>query len=345
MKVTNKALATVFLLAGAGVDAASTIKSAVAGLALLSAGVHACLGQACITQNNCCEGYTCCLLNDPIGGGSRPGCCTDFGSGPGPSPPRDKSTPIASAKVVGSDAGYCEGIADRGIANTTAGCDANYVLNAAVYPDGSVKGKAVDVFALAVDLFGLADNGAILVAGDVSCLNFFEVADGEDAGSYAVASGIIEQGPEIILNLPYVSAAKINSTGSFYYRGYGFGDPNVTCDDFDETFLSSSRFKSPHKTGTFEINPPVAASEGCDELNVKQCRKTNGCKWVGDQDVGECVSKDDDGFGLLRTNSLAQEEAPVTKAEMKEESNSSNRAGLKMMSGMLVGLFLAMWDV
>ena len=66
---------------------------------------------------------------------------------------------------------------------------------------------------------------------------------------------------------------------------------------------------------------------------------------MGDQDVGECVSKDDDGFGLLRTNSLAQEEAPVTKAEMKEESNSSNRAGLKMMSGMLVGLFLAMWDV
>ena len=179
----------------------------------------------------------------------------------------------------------------------------------------------------------------------MSCLKFFEVADGEDAGSYAVASGIIDQGPEIILNLPYVSAAKINSTGSFYYRGYGSNDPNVTCDDFDETFLSSSRFKSPHKTGTFEINPPVVASEGCDELNVKQCRKTNGCKWVGDQDVGECVSKDDDGFGLLRTNSLAQEEAPVTKAEMKEESNSSNRAGLKMMSGMLVGLFLAMWDV
>ena len=312
MKVTNKALATVFLSAGAGVD-----------------GVE---------------------FTGPIG--------WSFSSGPGPgqSPPRDKSTPIGSVKVVGSDAGYCEGIADQGIANTTAGCDANYVLNAAVYPDGSVKGKTVDVFALLVDLFDLADNGAILVAGDVSCLNFFEVADGEDAGSYAVASGIIEQGPEIILNLPYVSAAKINSTGSFYYRGYGFGDPNVTCDDFDETFLSSSRFKSPHKTGTFEINPPVAASEGCDELNVKQCRKTNGCKWVGDQDVGECVSKDDDGFGgggqswgagLARTNSLAQEEAPVTNAEMKEESNSnsSNRAGLKMMSGMLVGLFLAMWDV
>ena len=309
MKVTNKALVTVFLLAGAGVDAALD-------------------------------------LTQDIG----------FRSGPGPSPPRDKSiTPIGSAKVVGSDAGFCEGIADRGIANTTAGCDANYVLNAAVYPDGSVKGKAVDVFALAVDLIDLdlADTGAILVAGDVSCLNFFEVADGEDAGSYAVASGIIEQGPEIILNLPYVSAAKINSTGSFYYRAYGFCDPNVTCDDFDETFLSSSRFKSPHKTGTFEINPPVVASEGCDELNVKQCRKTNGCKWVGDNDVGECVSKDDDGFGLVggagvwpfTANSLAQEEAPVTKAEMKEESNSSNRAGLKMMSGMLVGLFLAMWDV
>ena len=59
-----------------------------------------------------------------------------------------------------------------------------------------------------------------------------------------------------------------------------------------------------------------------------------------------------DGFGLtvgpLPATSLAQEEAPVTKAEMKEESNSansSNRAGLKMMSGMLVGLFLAMWGV
>ena len=78
-----------------------------------------------------------------------------FASGPGPSPPRDKSTPIGSVKVVGSDAGFCEGISDRGIANTTAGCDANYVLNAAVYPDGSVKGKAVDVFALAVDLFDL----------------------------------------------------------------------------------------------------------------------------------------------------------------------------------------------
>ena len=178
----------------------------------------------------------------------------DFRSGPGPSPPRDKSTPIGSVKVVGSDAGLCEGISDQGIANTTAGCDANYVLNAVVYPDGSVKGKTVDVFALelVVDLFG--DNGAILVAGDVSCLKFFEVADGEDAGSYAVASGIIEQGPEIILNLPYVSAAKINSTGSFYFAGYGIGDPNVTCDDFDETFLSSSRFKSPHRTGTFEIN-------------------------------------------------------------------------------------------
>ena len=222
----------------------------------------------------------------------------DFRSGPGPSPPRDKSTPIGSVKVVGSDAGYCEGISDQGIANTTAGCDANYVLNAAVYPDGSVKGKAVDVFALAVDLFG--DNGAILVAGDVSCLKFFEVADGEDAGSYAVASGIIEQGPEGILNLPYVSAAKINSTGSFYFAGYGIGDPNVTCDDFDETFLSS-RF-GPHRTGTFEINPPVVASEGCDELNVKQCRKTNGCKWVGDNDVGECVSKDDDGFGIVASD-------------------------------------------
>ena len=295
MKVTNKALATVFLSAGAGVDAIF------------------------------------------------------FASGPGPSPPRDKSTPIGSVKVVGSDAGYCEGISDQGIANTTAGCDANYVLNAAVYPDGSVKGKAVDVFALelVVDLFDFADNGAILVAGDVSCLKFFEVADGEDAGSYAVASGIIEQGPEGILNLPYVSAAKINSTGSFYYRGYGSDDPNVTCDDFDETFLSSSRF-GPHRTGTFEINPPVVASEGCDELNVKQCRKTNGCKWVGDNDVGECVSKDDDGFGGSGKRfgeSLAQEEAPVTKAEMKEESNSSNRAGLKMMSGMLVGLLLAMWEV
>ena len=296
MKVTNKALATVFLLAGAGVD-----------------------------------GTTHGII---------------YFSGPGPSPPRDKSTPIGSVKVVGSDAGYCEVIADRGIANTTAGCDANYVLNAAVYPDGSVKGKAVDVFALAVDLFDLADNGAILVAGDVSCLKFFEVADGEDAGSYAVASGIIEQGPEGILNLPYVSAAKINSTGSFYFAGYGFNNPNVTCDDFDETSLP--KFKSPHKTGTFEINPPVVASEGCDELNVKQCRKTNGCKWVGDNDVGECVSKDDDGFGGVNpgtATSLAQEEAPVTKAEMKEESNSSNRAGLKMMSGMLVGLFLAMWDV
>ena len=167
MKVTNKALATVFLSAGAGVDGTT---------------------------------------HGPIA----------FASGPGPSPPRDKSTPIGSVKVVGSDAGYCEGISDQGIANTTAGCDANYVLNAAVYPDGSVKGKAVDVFALAVDLFDLADTGAILVAGDVSCLKFFEVADGEDAGSYAVASGIIDQGPEIILNLPYVSAAKINSTGSFY---------------------------------------------------------------------------------------------------------------------------------
>ena len=308
MKVTNKALATVFLLAGAGVDGTT---------------------------------------HGPIDFRILAG----FASGPGPSPPRDKPTPIGSAKVVGSDAGYCEGISDiisdQGIANTTAGCDANYVLNAAVYPDGSVKGKTVDVFALelVVDLFG--DNGAILVAGDVSCLKFFEVADGEDAGSYAVASGIIEQGPEIILNLPYVSAAKINSTGSFYYRGYGSDDPNVTCDDFDETFLSSSRFKSPHRTGTFEINPPVVTSEGCDELNVKQCRKTNGCKWVGDNDVGECVSKDDDGFGIMTfaATSLAQEEAPVTKAEMKEESNSSNRAGLKMMSGMLVGLFLAMWDV
>ena len=303
MKVTNKALATVFLLAGAGVDGTTHVPIDFRILAV-------------------------------------------FASGPGPSPPRDKSTPIGSVKVVGSDAGYCEGIADRGIANTTAGCDANYVLNAAVYPDGSVKGKAVDVFALAVDLFDLADTGAILVAGDVSCLKFFEVADGEDAGSYAVASGIIDQGPEIILNLPYVSAAKINSTGSFYYRGYGSDDPNVTCDDFDETFLSSSRFKSPHRTGTFEINPPVVTSEGCDELNVKQCRKTNGCKWVGDNDVGECVSKDDDGIGvIIAATSLAQEEAPVTKAEMKEESNSSNRAGLKMMSGMLVGLFLAMWDV
>ena len=92
-------------------------------------------------------------------------------------------------------------------------------------------------------------------------------------------------------------------------------------------------------------------------MNVKQCRKTNGCKWVGDNDVGECVSKDDDGFGagpvsvsgwravVPAKHSLAQKEAPVTKAEMKEESNSSNRAGLKMMPGMLVGLFLAMWDI
>ena len=157
MKVTNKALATVFLLAGAGVDAASTMKSAVAGLALLSAGVQA---KTCREPCDCsgkypqfcrcrCEGYTCSGFNGLCVSDSEFG----FGSGPGPSPPRDKSTtPIGSAKVVGSDAGYCEGIADRGIANTTAGCDANYVLNAAVYPDGSVKGKAVDVFDLAVDI-------------------------------------------------------------------------------------------------------------------------------------------------------------------------------------------------
>ena len=95
MKVTNKALATVFLLAGAGVD-----------------------------------GTTHVPIDFRILAGFGPDL---FKSGPGPSPPRDKPTPIGSVKVVGSDAGYCEVIADRGIANTTAGCDANYVLNAVWY--------------------------------------------------------------------------------------------------------------------------------------------------------------------------------------------------------------------
>ena len=102
MKVTNKALATVFLSAGAGVDAASTMKSAVAGLALLSAGVQAqtcrepcdCSGKYPVICRCRCEGYTCSRFN---------GLCvsdSDFGSGPGPSPPRDKSAPIGRSRSL-----------------------------------------------------------------------------------------------------------------------------------------------------------------------------------------------------------------------------------------------------
>ena len=90
----------------------------------------------------------------------------------------DDNTPIGSVKIVGSDAGFCELIADAGIANTTVGCDASFVLHAAKYADETVNGKLVDVVAFGVD-------STYLKAGDVTCLKFFDVADGDNAGSYA----------------------------------------------------------------------------------------------------------------------------------------------------------------
>ena len=74
----------------------------------------------------------------------------------------------------------------------------------------------------------------------------------------------------------------------------------------------------------------------CGEVEVKkECRKSKECEW--DTNEGACVSNL--GVAIVRGESLSMEEAPI-----QDMANGSNSADPKMiMSGLLAGLFFALW--
>ena len=73
----------------------------------------------------------------------------------------------------------------------------------------------------------------------------------------------------------------------------------------------------------------------------KECRKSKDCDCEWDTDKGTCVSSLG-GSGRFSVESLSKDEA-ATLQDMANSSNSADPNVKMLISGMVAGLFFALW--
>ena len=111
-----------------------------------------------------------------------------------------------------------------------------------------------------------------------------------------------------------------------------------TCDDIDATNVEEI-LNFYEKVGGQAIIEFPSDPVICGEVEGKKdCRKSKECEW--DTSEGTCVSSSLGVGGIfVQVESLSKEEAPIQDME-----NGSDSADPKMiMSGMVAGLFFALW--
>ena len=235
-----------------------------------------------------------------------------------------------SVKLTGSDNGFCQFF---GVKN---GCDANYVLQSTLYDDGSVVGKVTDVGKV-------PGNEAILVQADVDCMKFFFIG----GNKYAVVGGVYITGDKLVdileLDAPFVgrrfiTVAKEDVDGVVFYSGNAITN-NLTCDDVTEDDVEI-RFNYYETVDGQAIIVFPSDPVNCGYFDSKkECRKSKDCEW--DTDKGTCVSSLG-GSGRLSVESLSKDEA-ATLQDMANSSNSADHKVWMLVSGMVAGLFFALW--
>ena len=110
---------------------------------------------------------------------------------------------------------------------------------------------------------------------------------------------------------------------------------NRTCDDVTEDDVETKNYYETvdgQATIVFPSDPV-----NCGEVEgKKECRKSKQCEWDTNEET--CIVSSL-GTVVLRGESLSKEEAPI-----QDMANGSNSADPKMiMSGMVAGLFFALW--
>ena len=230
-----------------------------------------------------------------------------------------------SVQLTGSDNGFCQTF---GLKN---GCDANYVLHAKLYSDGSVVGKLTDVGKF-------DDKNTVLVQADVDCMKFFFIG----GVKYVVVGGVWTKGDKLVdifeLDAPFVGRrfktfAKEDVDGVVFYSRDNITN-NGTCDDVTEDDVETRNYYETVDGQATIVFPSDPVTCGDFDGKKKECRKSKQCEW--DTNEGTCVSS----LGLvIRGESLSMEEAAI-----QDMANGSNSADPKMiMSGMVAGLFFALW--
>ena len=248
---------------------------------------------------------------------------------------------IGGVNIKGFSEVYCDPLASiLGISNCGT---KSFIQKANQYVDGSADGMINAVFTL-------GDDATVEVKADVNCLIFINGDQGEE---YAVTVATVAQGNMLgseVVGTSFASAVKVED-GVPSFGGYvPFVDSceEISLANITDYFTFEEVVGEKEK---FELDAP-SESDGCAELDMKQCRKSKGeCEWTGEtgkkKDDGKCVTKENGGGGQggavsLGAHSLIGEEVPMK--EMKKESNSSNRAGWKTKTvGLVVGLVLVLW--
>ena len=193
------------------------------------------------------------------------------------------------------------------------------------------------------------DFGGVLFQGDVDCMKFLFI--GED--KYAVVGGVYIKGAEELLDffeldLPvdearFVTVAKEDEDGDVLY-GSNFitipTDTVYTCDDVTGPIVEIFNYfeTSGGQAAIVFSSDPV----NCGDFDSKkECRKSKDCNGILIKGLVYQASADQ-LLNLSTVESLSKDEA-ATLQDMANSSNSADPKVKMLMSGMVAGLFFALW--